>query len=121
MKQIKLFLAIALLTSFGVITTASAQTSKQTGSTVKTETLKVSGKCEMCKTRIEKAVKGEGATSASWDQKAQLLTVSFDPSKTNLDAIGKKLAAIGHDNEKFKATDEAYEKLPGCCHYDRVK
>jgi copper chaperone CopZ len=75
----------------------------------------------MCKTRIEKTVKAEGVTSAKWDEKTQMLAVTFDPAKTNIESLSKKLAKVGHDTEKFKATDEAYNKLPDCCHYDRAK
>lgn len=83
----------------------------------KTETIKVSGNCDMCKARIEKAAKIDGVTKAEWDKKDKTLTVTFDPAKTNMDAIGKKVAAAGHDNDKAKATDKAYDKLPGCCQY----
>jgi hypothetical protein len=75
----------------------------------------------MCKTRIEKTVKAEGATAVSWDAKSQLLTVTFDPSKTSQESLSKKLASVGHDTEKFKAPDDVYSKLPGCCHYERQK
>jgi mercuric ion binding protein len=118
MKTVKLLFAIILLGSFGMI--SSAQITK-TINKQKTETFKVWGKCDMCKARIEKTVKAEGVTNANWDPKTQMLTVSYDASKTNLDALGKKLALTGHDTEKYKATDEAYSKLPGCCHYARAK
>jgi len=119
MKTVKLFLAVVLLTAFGLST--SAQTTNKTSAQGKTETFKVWGKCEMCKTRIEKAVKAEGATSANWDEKTKMLAVTFDPSKTNIESLSKKLAAVGHDTEKFKAADDVYAKLPGCCHYERAK
>ena len=119
MKTVKLIFAILLLTSIGI--SISAQTASNATSRQKTETFKVWGKCDMCKTRIEKAVKTEGATTADWNKKTSMLTVTFDPGKTSVDILGKKLAAIGHDTEKYKATDEAYSKLPGCCHYDRAK
>jgi len=85
-----------------------------------TESFKVSGNCGMCKTRIEKTVKAEGATSASWDSKTQTLTVTFDPSKTNKEALSKKIASVGHDTEKYKSPDDVYASLPGCCHYERT-
>lgn len=119
MKTIKSILAIMLVAAFGI--TASAQTTPQTTGQQKTETFKVWGKCDMCKTRIEKTVKAEGATNANWDTKTQMLAVTFDPSKTNVESLSKKLAAVGHDTEKYKANEEAYNKLPGCCHYDRAK
>jgi periplasmic mercuric ion binding protein len=119
MKTVKLFLAIVLLGTFGM--TISAQTANNSASQQKTETFKVWGKCDMCKARIEKAVKAEGVTSANWDKNTLLLTVIFDPAKTNIDALGKKLASVGHDTEKYKAPDDVYAKLPSCCHYDRAK
>lgn len=83
----------------------------------KTETLKVSGNCDMCKARIEKAAKIDGVTKVEWSQKTKTLTATFDPAKTNIDAIGKKIAEVGHDNDKAKATDAAYNKLHRCCKY----
>jgi mercuric ion binding protein len=118
MKTVKLVLTIVLLIASG--TTISAQT----GSNIpvqKTETFKVWGKCDMCKDRIEKTVKAEGATTAAWDQKTDMLTISFDPSKTNKDALSKKLASVGHDTEKYKADDKVYNALPSCCKYERTK
>jgi copper chaperone CopZ len=119
MKTANFFLAIVLLTAFG-ITTSAQSTTLPTVQQV-TSSFKVWGKCDMCKTRIEKTVKGDGATSASWDTKTQMLAVTFDPAKTNVESLSKKLASVGHDTEKFKAPDEVYAKLPGCCHYDRAK
>lgn len=83
----------------------------------KTETIKVSGNCDMCKASIEKAAKIDGVSKSEWSKKAKTLTTTFDPSKTSIDAIAKKIAAVGYDNEKAKATDVAYNKLPSCCKY----
>jgi mercuric ion binding protein len=117
MKTFKLVFVIALLVAIG--TNLSAQTGKVSGQ--KTESFKVWGNCGMCKDRIEKTVKAEGASSAAWDTKTKMLTVSFDPTKTSVDAMGKKLAEAGHDTGKYKADDKVYNALPGCCHYERVK
>lgn len=119
MKTIKLFLAIMVLMAVGA--NASAQTGTKVSSQQKTESFKVWGNCGMCKDRIEKTVKSEGATSATWDSKTKLLAVTFDPSKTSVDAFGKKLASVGHDTEKYKADDKVYNALPGCCKYERNK
>jgi copper chaperone CopZ len=119
MKTVKMIFAIVLLTAFGM--TTSAQTTTKTTAPQKTTTFKVWGKCEMCKARIEKTVKAEGVTSANWDSTTQVLAVTFNPAKTNVESLSKKLASVGHDTEKFKATDDAYAKLPECCHYDRAK
>jgi hypothetical protein len=124
MKTLKLFLVILIIGGLGLkgmaqTTDHSKMNMAQTS--VKTETVKVSGECGMCKTRIEKTVKAEGATTANWDEKTQMLTVEFDKNKTSIDALSKKLASVGHDTEKYKAPDEVYAKLPACCHYERVK
>lgn len=119
MKTIKLFFALMLLMSVSVV--ISAQTGTKAVGLQKTESFKVSGNCEMCKDRIEKAVKDEGATTAVWDIKTKILAVTFDPAKTNVDALGKKLASVGHDTEKYKADDKVYNSLPGCCKYERTK
>jgi periplasmic mercuric ion binding protein len=119
MKTVRLIFAVILVAVFGV--TASAQTTTKSSAQQRTETFKVSGKCEMCKARIEKTVKAEGAINADWNTKSEMLTVTFDPLKTSVDALGKKLASVGHDTGKYKAPDDVYAKLPGCCHYDRAK
>jgi len=89
--------------------------------TAKTETFKVSGNCDMCKSRIEKAAKLDGVTKAEWNDETKLLTLVYEPSKVKTDDVLKKIAAVGHDTEKFKADDKVYAKLPGCCQYDRLK
>ena len=122
MKTLNLFLTV--LFAFGLSVSSSAQANDQSNvkmASAKTESFKVWGKCGMCKARIEKTVKDEGVTTASWDVKTQMLTVTYDPSKTNKESLSKKLAAVGHDTEKYKAPDDVYAKLPGCCHYERSK
>jgi outer membrane receptor protein involved in Fe transport/copper chaperone CopZ len=79
----------------------------------------VKGNCESCKARIEKAAKSAGANSAEWSAEKQTVTLNFDSSKTSADQILKKIAEVGHDNEKYKTTDDVYKQLPGCCLYDR--
>ena len=88
---------------------------------IKTDTIKVFGECGMCKNRIQKALKTEGITSAAWDTETKLLVVAYDASIISNDDIQKKMAAAGHDTEKYLADDKVYEKLPGCCHYERKK
>ena len=119
MKTISLFFVVVLLYAFGI--DSSAQAGAKTSGQQKTETLKVWGNCDMCKARIEKAVKTEGATSADWNKNTKILTVTFDPSKTSADSFSKKLAAVGHDTEKYKADDKAYAALDACCQYERRK
>lgn len=85
------------------------------------DTFKVYGNCGMCKRRIEEAVKSlPSVSSAVWDDETAMLTVQYDPSQVTLDDIQKKIAEVGHDTDKFRAKDETYDGLPGCCQYERA-
>lgn len=121
LKNFQLALFLVALSSTSIAQTHDHSNMNMIMDSTKTESFKVFGKCDMCKVRIEKTVTGEGATGASWDLKTQILTVTFDPSKTNKDALSRKLASVGHDTEDYKAPDDVYAKLPGCCHYKRSK
>jgi len=89
----------------------------QTPATTKTDVIKVSGNCESCKARIEKALKVDGISKTVWNVETKQLTVTYNSAKfTNLD-IQKRVAAVGHDTEKIKAEDKVYNSLPGCCKY----
>ena len=122
MKTLKYIFAAIIAIS--VSATASAQMTdhskmnmKAETAATKTETIKVSGNCETCKARIEKTAKVDGVSKAEWSEKTKLLTLVYNPSKVKSDDIQKKLAAVGHDTPKYKATDKVYNALPGCCKY----
>jgi copper chaperone CopZ len=116
MKSIKLLFIATLVVLFGISATAQAQGQSKTEAS-KTGTFKVSGNCGMCKTRIEKAAKVDGVSKAEWDSQSKLLSLTYDPSKVKTDDVLKKIAAVGHDNEKYKAEQSVYDNLPGCCKY----
>ena len=111
MKSIQL--GAILLFSLCSFTFASAQNA------VKKESLKVWGNCGMCKKTIEKSARTAGATTASWDEDSKELKVSYAVSKTNSNKIQQAIAKSGYDTQDFFGNDAAYNKLPGCCHYDR--
>lgn len=83
-----------------------------------TETIKVEGVCNSCKSRIEKASYIGGVRHAEWDKETNLLTVTYKSSKTNKEAIAKAIADKGHTADNQKADRNAYEKLPSCCAYE---
>lgn len=87
----------------------------------KTDKIKVSGNCGMCEKTIEKAAKKAGAKDAKWDQDTKVLTVTYDASKTNNDAIQKGVAATGYDTEKYVGDQKAYKSLHECCQYDNKR
>jgi cation transport ATPase len=81
-------------------------------------TIKVSGVCEMCKSRIEKGtIKLKGVKYANWEIISNNLSLIYNSKKIKLDTIKKKIASLGHDTDKFKAPIDVYENLPDCCHY----
>jgi len=78
--------------------------------------LKVYGNCGMCKTRIEEAIDIPEVKYAKWDKTTKNLKVIFETTIT-ADSLLQRIAAVGHDNEKFKAPDDVYKNLPKCCLY----
>jgi len=83
--------------------------------------IEVSGICDMCKARIEKAAfKTKGVKSAEWSSETQSLSLIINEYKTDELTIQKNMAAIGHDTVEVQATTEAYEGLHGCCKYERT-
>lgn len=85
----------------------------------KTETVKIYGDCELCEATIEKAGNVKRVASVEWDKDTKIATLTYDSDKTNQDEILKRIALAGYDSEKFRAPDDAYAKLSGCCQYDR--
>lgn len=124
MKNI-IFLAI-LLTGLSLTTQTFAQAKtgmvKKSAQVAALETrhFAVLGNCGMCKKTIEKAAIGAGATEADWNMDTDQIKVTFNPGKTSVDAIQKAIAKSGYDNVTYKADDEAYNNLHGCCKYDRT-
>ncbi len=110
MKTFRIFSFTALLMALATVSFSQ----------VKTDVFKVSGNCGMCKTRIEKTAKLAGASEANWDKDTKQLAVTYESSLTTAANIQQKLAEVGHDNNGYVATDEVYNKLPGCCKYERA-
>jgi mercuric ion binding protein len=120
MKTLNFIITAVLAVVLG--TNSLAQTTDHSKmATTKTETIKIWGNCNSCKTRIEKAAKIEGVATAEWNVETKMLTLVYDPSKVNTDDVQKRIAAVGHDTEKYKGDDNAYNKLDACCQYERKK
>ena len=104
-------MAITLLLS---VTIAGAQIKNAT-----TETVKIYGNCGMCKTTIETAGNLKKVAKVEWNKDTKMATLTYDSTKTSQDEILKRIALAGYDNDKFLAPDAVYEKLHGCCQYER--
>jgi hypothetical protein len=87
--------------------------------TLKEETIKVWGNCGMCKETIETAAMKAGATTAVWNEETKELKLSYTDNKTSTKKIQQKIANSGYDTQDFTAPDKVYNKLHGCCKYER--
>jgi periplasmic mercuric ion binding protein len=116
MKAMKIVL-IAVITIFMNVNIHAQEKKIQNGASLKTQSFKVEGNCNQCKARIESAAKIEGVSKAEWNKDSKMLTLVYNPLKITSDDVLKKIAAAGHDNEKFKAADKSYNSLPDCCKY----
>ena len=84
------------------------------------EEFKVYGNCGMCEKRVETAAKAvDGVFKAEWDSETKLMKVTFDAAKTDVKKIQKAVADVGHDTDLYTAKNEVYDKLHGCCKYER--
>lgn len=85
----------------------------------KTETVNIYGNCGGCKKNIETAAYKKKVSSVVWDEGTKLAKITYDSTKTTSDAILKNIALAGYDNINYLAPDAAYNKLNGCCQYER--
>jgi len=121
----KIIFTIAIFAAIGLTNGFSQEHSNHTKhqtekATITKANFGVRGNCGMCKRTIEKAANSvEGVSKAQWSKEQKMIMVSFDSSKTTELAIQKAVAASGYDTENVKGKTEAYNKLPGCCKYDR--
>ncbi|WP_298713535.1 heavy-metal-associated domain-containing protein [Chitinophaga sp.] len=110
MKKILSFIALPMSVFFA---------GKASAQSLKTDSFTVSGNCNMCKKRIEKAALVPGVSTAVWDVKSKTMTVKLNTDSVKTEDIRKKIAQSGHDSGPFKAADSVYKQLPGCCRYER--
>lgn len=101
-----------------LVNTSFAQTTK--AGNLKKQTVKVWGKCGMCKEKIEAAAIGAGAQSARWNTSTKILSLAYEPATTDLNKIENAVAAVGYDTKDVAASTEAYTALPACCQYQRA-
>ena len=51
----------------------------------------------------------------------QHIILIIDENKCSKEDVAKAIASVGHDTQFVKAEDAVYEKLHGCCLYERIK
>lgn len=112
MKKYLLIIMIAFIGSFAAHAQEKSKNAKHD--------IAVSGNCEQCKKRIEKAAYSvKGVKSAQWRQDQQDLHLIIDENKCSADDVRKAVAKAGHDTDTVKATKEDYDNLHECCKYQR--
>ncbi|WP_114756481.1 heavy-metal-associated domain-containing protein [Flavobacterium sp. AG291] len=116
MKKLILIMLVTLV-GFAV----QAQEKKQEKKKNATYEIPVNGNCGMCKKRIEAAAYSvKGVKSAQWHQDHHDMHLIIDENKCSIDDVHAAIAKAGHDTDKVKAKDEDFEKLHGCCKYERL-
>lgn len=111
MKSFLSMIVMAMMTAFSF-------SNAHDGAIHKILSAKVFGNCGMCKKTIEGALKKQkGIESATWDTETKMLEVKYDAATISVDGIKKAVTDVGYDFEDKKASDEAYNKLHGCCQY----
>ncbi len=102
-----------------LIVTFSTQAQEKKNKNAKYE-FEVNGNCEQCQKRIQKAAFSvAGVKSAEWHIDDHILHVIINEEKCSVLDVKNAVAKAGHDTDEVKATDVVYDKLPGCCQYER--
>ena len=105
----KKILAI-IIACVGITGTAMAQKAETV--IIKTPSVQ----CKECKERIEKYLsKEDGIAKVKVDYKRKTTTVTYLPSRTNVENIKTAIANVGYDADDVLANEESYKKLPTCC------
>lgn len=109
MKTLKLFFVVVIIGLFPW--QGNAQNSKW-----KTDTIKVSSQCKMCKARIEEALAFEkGVKTSNVNLEKDVTVVTYNTKRTSLENIRKAISTAGYDADEVKADPKAYAKLSICC------
>jgi len=81
--------------------------------------IKTSAICEMCKERIEKQLAfTKGVAESNLDLKDKVVTITFNPKKTDIAKLKKAINDAGYDADETVANEKSYDKLPSCCKKD---
>ena len=95
--------------------TGSALRADDGGKTA-TVKLKTSAKCEMCKERLERNLTlTKGVKEAFLNLDDKVMTVTYNPKKTDAAKIKTAISNTGYDADEVVADQKAHDKLPGCC------
>lgn len=78
--------------------------------------IKTSAICSMCKARIERNLAFEkGVKESTLDVKSKVITIKYNPAKTDVARLKANISKTGYDAEEVMADEAGYAKLPSCC------
>ncbi|WP_420146747.1 heavy-metal-associated domain-containing protein [Spirosoma sp.] len=78
--------------------------------------IKTSAICGMCKARIERNLAFEkGVKEADLDVKTKIVTIKYNPAKTDVAKLKANISKTGYDADEVVADQVGYNKLPSCC------
>lgn len=108
-------LFLTALTSLFLLSNSFASTS--TGDDKEKEVkIKTSAICGMCKARIERNLAFEkGVKEADLDVKSKVVTIKYNPAKTDVAKLKANISKTGYDADEVVADQVGYNKLPSCC------
>ena len=78
--------------------------------------IKTSAVCEMCKKRIERDLSlTKGIQKATLNLDNKVVTVKYNPNKTDIAKIKNAISNIGYDADEVLANQKSHDALPECC------
>lgn len=108
MKQLTFVFTFVLAVVFGAVANKPSKD--------KEVKIKTSAVCEMCKERIEKNLTlSKGISEAVLNLEDKVVTVKYNPKKTDEASIRKIITETGYDADNLVCSQKAHDKLPECC------
>lgn len=83
----------------------------------KTETVSIEGNSPNCKKMIEAAANKKGVAQVNWNAQTKKATLTYNSKTTTKEAVLKRVALAGFDNDAYNAPAEAYMALSKECQY----
>jgi copper chaperone CopZ len=88
----------------------------QNQSNIEQVNIKTSAVCKKCKEKIESNLSFEkGVKDVELNIETKIVTVKYNPDKTDPDNIRKAISKLGYDADDIKSDCKAYENLAQCC------
>ena len=90
---------------------ATAQNKNESKAEIKSSVI-----CPMCQRTIEYDMtfqKGVKSVEVNLDNK--IIEIYYNPKKTNVEELRKRITQIGYNADSLKRNNDAYRKLPDCC------